>query len=203
MTKNENPPRDKSEIPNSNLAVRDPSQELVEEILQAFPKTKSLDKGELAQIVQVVTQHSGPLPSPLVLRQYGDIIPDGVNRIVTMAESDQAHIHNMQILQMRMDERNHDRSDKALSGDQSYRILGLVFGFISLTVMLGIATFLIISGHDTAGGWLGGTTILGVVSAFIIGQPKAQMKADTAEKAPKTPSPPAVKNTNSTRRKRT
>ena len=39
-----------------------------------------------AVISHVIEHHSGPLPSPETLRQYNDIVPDGAERIMAMAE---------------------------------------------------------------------------------------------------------------------
>lgn len=53
------------------------------EVLDKLHKNQKLD----AQIIANI--HSGPLPSPQDLTMYNQIIPDGANRIMSMAEKEQ------------------------------------------------------------------------------------------------------------------
>lgn len=39
---------------------------------------------------------SGPLPPPEILAQYDEIVHEGANRIVEMAEKEQAHRHSLE-----------------------------------------------------------------------------------------------------------
>lgn len=43
-----------------------------------------------------VSKRTGPLPSPGELAQYNRVLPDAANRILTMAEKQQQHHHNME-----------------------------------------------------------------------------------------------------------
>ena len=45
---------------------------------------------EFQEIVKI-SNHEGPLPSPVTLSQYADLIPDGANRIMVLAESHLQH----------------------------------------------------------------------------------------------------------------
>lgn len=47
-------------------------------------------------IVTKSVQFSGPIPHPDTLKKYNDIVPGLADRIVSMAELDQRHIHEME-----------------------------------------------------------------------------------------------------------
>jgi uncharacterized membrane protein len=55
------------------------------------------------------------------------------------------------------------------------RIAGLVFALVIAVVGLGIAAYLAMNNHDTAASIIGGTTLVGLVTAFIAGK-KAEPK---------------------------
>ncbi len=50
------------------------------------------------------------------------------------------------------------------------RIAGLFFALIIAFAGLGVAAYLAISGHDWVAGVIGGTTLVGLVTAFIAGK---------------------------------
>jgi hypothetical protein len=53
------------------------------------------------------------------------------------------------------------------------RMAGIVSGFLIGVIGLGVAAYLSMHGHDTVAGIIGGTTVVGLVSVFVIGQIKA------------------------------
>jgi len=52
------------------------------------------------------------------------------------------------------------------------RMSGLVFALVVACLGLGIAAWLAVSGHELTASVIGGTTIVGLVSAFILGREK-------------------------------
>lgn len=53
------------------------------------------------------------------------------------------------------------------------RMAGIVSGLLIGIIGLGVAAYLSMHGHDAVAGVIGGTTVVGLVSVFVIGQIKA------------------------------
>ena len=102
---------------------------------------------------------SGPIPPPELLAGYNNVLTNGAERIVSMAERQSNH---------RMQLENHvikeelRQSEKGQNFALAIAILGLI-----------LASGLAILGHETIAGIFGTTTIVGLVTVFVIGK-KAQ-----------------------------
>jgi len=103
---------------------------------------------------------SGPIPPPKLLAQYNDVVNNGAERIMTMAENQSKH---------RIGLENH-----AIKEELRQSRNGQWFGFILGLIGMGLAAWLAIEGHDTVAGIFGTTTIVGLVTVFVIGRRKAQ-----------------------------
>lgn len=57
---------------------------------------------------QVATLHQGPLPAPEDLHRYDELLPGAANRIIAMAEREQAHRMNMEDMAQRADIRHRE-----------------------------------------------------------------------------------------------
>jgi uncharacterized membrane protein len=97
-----------------------------EELLKAklgelVPEPK---KQEVTRVVHEVVEASfhGPLPPPSILRGYDEIVPGAAERIITMAEKEQAHRHFWE--------------QRALSGERWYSLVGMLAGW---TVAIALA----------------------------------------------------------------
>lgn len=53
------------------------------------------DEDATGEIALVGASFSAPLPPPAMLREYNEVLPGLAERIVTMAERDQQHVHKM------------------------------------------------------------------------------------------------------------
>lgn len=109
------------------------------------------EEGIEAVISRVIEHHSGPLPPPEILRQYDEIVPDGAERIMAMAEKEQAHRHHI----------NHREESRATLG--IFSSLGIVI------VFAGVASFALSLGYAVEAAAILGTTLVGIVGAFIYG----------------------------------
>ena len=130
-----------------------------------------LQKPTSQQTIQTVTAtrteiHSGLLPHPEILSKYNEIIPNGANRIMEMAEKQQEHRIELEKMAIRLQLR------------QSAR--GQIYGFIISLFGLMISLVCILLGHELAGSILGGTGLLGLVSVFVLG--KAKQRKSIEEK---------------------
>lgn len=99
---------------------------------------------------------SGPLPSPEILLQYNHILPDAAERIFAMAERDSTHLQSM--------EKMH------LSAIFLERRLGQILGFSIAILALGASVFLAFNGREITASVIGGTTLVSLVSVFVVGR---------------------------------
>ncbi len=111
--------------------------------------------------------HSGPLPDPETLAQYSEIIPNGAERIMLMAEKQLNHRIKME--------------NKVVSGQLFQSNLGQLLAFLIGLAALGSANYIIISGHEWTGVVLGVGGLTSLVTAFIKG--KAQQTKDLENKS--------------------
>jgi uncharacterized membrane protein len=108
-------------------------------------------------MVQVTeaTSFSGPIPPPELLKQYDEIIPNGANRILTMAESQSAHRIELEKI--------------VIEGDDRRANWGLVCGFTFGLIVFALSFILILYGHDWAGVALATTDLVVLVGTFVYG----------------------------------
>lgn len=120
---------------------------------EAMPD-KSKENHLVAQTVS--TSFSGPLPPPVVLQQYNQIIPGAAERILKMAESQSEHRRQLE--------------QKVIASDIRNSRLGLLFGFVITMTAIVTGTFLILkTGNPVAGGLLSVGSIATLAGVFIYG----------------------------------
>ena len=138
---------------NPNLFNGVPESQKIE-ILRIFSMSLSVE-----QIIErKITAHQGPLPHWQDLEKYAHIIPNGADRIMSMAEKQQAHRMTLET--------------KAIVEQLLQSKLGQIFGLlIGLTAIVG-GVFCILQGHEWSGAFLGGGGLTGLVSVFVLGRKK-------------------------------
>lgn len=87
--------------------------------------------------MQIQKHHSGPLPDAETLQHYADIIPNGAERIMVMAEKEKDFRHGV------------TRTESKRNLNQ--KAIGQVFGFFIAILGIGGGIFLAYSGKETAG----------------------------------------------------
>jgi uncharacterized membrane protein len=144
--------------PLTELAVPPNGEKAIEaEISRIIPNMPPEKRRLVATAaMEVVVQHSGPLPPPQMLAGYDQVLPGLADRIVAMAENQLQHHQDM------------DR--KALDGEISDRKLGLISSTVITITALVISAWVAVSGYPILGGALAGVTLLGIVSALIGGR---------------------------------
>lgn len=109
------------------------------------------------RVVQiVVSRFSGPLPPPSVLGAYESLSPGLTDRIVEMAEREQAHRHRM--------------DDETVKEETKLGKRGQLFGFI--IAIAGLATAVVLGWPAHQGGAaavVGGASLASLVAAFLKG----------------------------------
>jgi len=98
---------------------------------------------------------SAPLPLPTELEAYEAVLPGAAERILAMAESQAGHRQTME--------------NKALSYEGRNSLLGIIAGWFLGTPGLLVAGYCLSTGHDAAGGAIGGVSLGSLVGTFIYG----------------------------------
>jgi len=152
--------------PNSPIK----SQQAIDEfqnILQRMPPA------EQKKVIRSITissfqAHMGPLPAPESLDQYNKIIPDGAERIMTMAEKQSSHRINIEHI--------------VISGQVKQSGRGQIFGLIIAFVAIGASILLAMFNHEIVAGIIGGGSVVGLVTVFVVG--RKEQKEQLSEKKP-------------------
>jgi len=109
-----------------------------------------------------VTQHietrhfEGPLPPPDVLEKYEAVTPGFAERIVKMAEAEQAHRHTLESTVV-------EKSFKEAERGQRYGLWIGVVAIVAGSITAGM-------GATIAGSIIGGGGVIGLVSVFVLGR---------------------------------
>lgn len=113
-----------------------------------------------AQILSA--SHEGPIPPPGLLAQYDQIAPGAAARIMNWAEEDLAHSRSME--------------REVLRTIAAERKRGQLSALSVAVIALASATVCAYLGAQVAAGIIGGTTVVGLVVAFIGGKVQASRK---------------------------
>ena len=145
--KNKNKSKDNKSLPKE-----------LDEIIKYIPADKQKKAIEIISSLSITTESifSGPLPPPSILKEYNNTVKDGAERIMKMAEHQSNH---------RIELEKH-----AIKEELNQSSKGQKFGFILAIIGLLSAVLLAILGHDTVAGIFASTTIIGLVTVFVIGK---------------------------------
>jgi len=122
---------------------------------------KSLSKVQRREVLTTISlmqlrTHSGPLPQPETFEGYERILPGCAERILVMAEKQQNHRMGLEKMHL---------------GEQLFQSkLGQIFGLLIAAICIGTGAFLVMNSYEVAGSILFGTTLLGLVTVFVIGK---------------------------------
>jgi uncharacterized membrane protein len=111
-------------------------------------------RGAAMQLQSVSFQ--GPIPPPELLRAYNEIVPDGANRILLMAENQSNH--------------RIDLESTVIKGDNRRASWGLFTGYTIGILIIVLSYILIMNGHDLAGTVLGTVDLVGLIGIFVTGR---------------------------------
>lgn len=139
--------------------LSDVPEKLLAEALAEKVIAQQNPTGEIIEVVRAVAQsYSGPIPPPNMLAEYETVQKGFADRIISMAEKEQANRHVLE--------------NKAVDGAIKKDARGQHYAlFVSSCVLAG-CFFLIYNGHDAAGTFFGGATLTGLTYIFISGRKK-------------------------------
>jgi uncharacterized membrane protein len=140
---------------NSRLALRKQGKRI-----------KDLDGKDAMHPYEVAVEqnhHEGPIPSPKALAEYENVLPGLADRIMMMAESNASHI--------RKKEANH------LNKYFFDKNIGRIIGSIIILTVLWLTKYAIDANMPILAGILGGTTVIGLATIFILGKKSSKETA--------------------------
>jgi len=111
--------------------------------------------GQVTHQIQQQT-FAGPMPPPANLQGYEAIVPGAAERILAMAEADTKHQHSIEFA--------------ALAAAECEVKRGQWFGFGIGAMALICSIVALLLGSPTVAAIIGGSTVVGLVSVFIIGR---------------------------------
>lgn len=126
-----------------------------------------------------VEAFSGPIPSPLLLKDYELVVPGSAERIISMAEKQAEH---RQTLEKIVVEGDSGRADK-----------GLKYGLIVALTGLAASVLLAVTGHESVAMIVGGLDLASLAGVFVyattVRRAERAKKAEQMRQAlqPKTP----------------
>ena len=160
-------------IPTTAVEVVDQ----VTPLIQSLPKEKQV---EVRRLVMTAMSFQGPLPPPEILAHYGQIIPNGAERLMVLLEKQTDHRISVE---SRLVEA---RVSTTSNGQRIAAGLSVFFGLI--------AAFLGYTGHDLLGGSIGVTTIVGLAVVFVVGkEPGRKALQETEDEMPPKKSTPTAR----------
>ncbi|MCE0496626.1 MAG: DUF2335 domain-containing protein [Methylacidiphilales bacterium] len=140
---------------------------------------KSLSPEQRSALEQTLTRieisasqsisYSGPLPHPSLLAKYNDVIPNGAERMMVMAEKQSDHRLKIETM--------------VVNNQQRQSTVGQYFALVITIAGLALSGWLIVNNHDTAGSAIGVATIGSVAAAFIAGRTKQRSELDSKRRA--------------------
>jgi uncharacterized membrane protein len=124
------------------------------DLLRGIPTTGGTPQTLSVTATQV--HHSGPIPPAEELRRYGEIVPNGAERIMTMAEQQQAH-------RLKLEE-------FVVTSQQMQSKRGQIIASILVGLLIASGTYLGSLGMNAVASIVFGTTILSVGATFVAGK---------------------------------
>ena len=147
-------------------------KEVVEDQARNFEKilenvapelTRSVSRKRREEIARLLSAtfvsirvRSGPLPSGEELEEYNQLIPNGADRVMTMAENQSAHRIEIEKI--------------AVKSQQKQGSRGQIFAFVIAVLAIVASVYVTLIGHPVTGGIIGGSTVVSLVTVFVTGR---------------------------------
>ncbi len=149
--------KSETSINEVNSLEKDGQNDLIDAIEQIEPIIEKLPEEERKIVMRVVlSQFKGAIPPPEILVAYNDAVPNGADRLLKMTENELQHGIEMQ--------------KTALNSSIKHTTRGQIIGFSLSIACLGISAFLGYLDHDVLAGIIATTTIIALVTTFVLGQ---------------------------------
>jgi uncharacterized membrane protein len=135
----------------------------------------------LHRSLTVTQEYQGPLPPGEEFERYERVRPGAAERILAMAEREQARRHPSIDAAIELDR-------KSLKHDILRSYVGQCFGLLAVTMAFALAGYCIFRGYPWAAVGIAGGTLASLASVFVAGRKyRAQTGPPTAYPAPSAP----------------
>ena len=133
--------------------VKKQEKEKLQELEKQISKLPEEQKLMLFQ-KETIAEYSGILPPPSMLEQFDKIIPNGAERIMSMAEKEanERHLTNRKMV--------------------NYNSIGMYLAFILAVTLFAFSFILSLKGNNTGAVILAGVGLTGIVTTFVTGRDK-------------------------------
>jgi uncharacterized membrane protein len=130
------------------------------------PPAPQIARSEVTAEIRLAS-FSGPLPPPTLLAQYNDVIPNGADRIMAMAERQSAHRERLEA--------------RVVDGNVANQTRGSYFAFMVMMVAILSGFYLIHEGRNAEGLTSIIAALSGVIGVFFYS--KLEQKKEREDKA--------------------
>jgi len=151
--------------------------ETVQSALEKFASSSEIPEevkrvlGKVAKGISVAVHSSqtfsGPLPPPEILSKFNEAVPGLANKIIDWAETEGNHRRLIETKSL-------DAEIKLNNRAFDERRLGQIFGFLIGTIAIVAGSVTAILGSPIAGTLIGGSGVVGLVSAFLYSKRKEE-----------------------------
>ncbi len=153
-------------------------EDVLEGVIERIGKDPEAAERLGASLIHQAEFFRGPIPPPSIMEAYAAINPDLPLRIVQMAEQEQQG-------QLRIAEAKVAFNQSALEGEIRRVSSGQKYGAFIAVVALISATICAVVGESAAAIVIGGTTVISLVAAFVIGRlPELKGTKSSAKRRP-------------------
>ena len=125
--------------------------------------------------VSTAYSFSGPLPPPELLAKYNEVIPNGAERIMQMAEKQQGH--------------RHDLETTVVNGNVKSESRGQWMGLTISVVVLCLGGYLAYIGREIAGSIFVGVDLSALAGVFVYGKRLQRQELEKKAEQFKKPKP--------------
>lgn len=143
------------------------------EKLKPYLRHEKIGEAKIVLTQVVSKSHSGPIPSAEELEHLERVLPGLANRVVNMAETEQSV--------------RHSTTQSIITKEFALRSKGQWLAILAMCLLLATVSYIAHLGDTQSAAWLGGATIVAVVSVFVTGR-----WFDAAEAEADAPPSPAV-----------
>jgi len=142
---------------------------------EVVPDVEGQPGQQMALFMEQKRVHRGPLPPAEQLAQYEAVQAGFAERIMRMAEKEQAHRHEMTDVEVR----------------EPFRLArrGQAFAIGSMVLVLGFGVFLVLMGYAAAGAIIVGLDLVGLVALFITGEREVKSSPEDEASEPRSDEP--------------
>jgi uncharacterized membrane protein len=122
------------------------------------------DRNRNVRVTAAAYSFSGPLPPPELLARYNDVVPNGAERIIKMAENQQTH--------------RQDLERTVVHGNVASEKRGQWMGLTIATLVLACGVFLVATGHPISGSTISIADVASLAGVFVYGKRAQRQELD-------------------------